>query len=149
MFPVAACSCSSTASAKNKDRLIEKLETQLDDVQRKFYGKPNEHCVDTNVELARLRTKLEHAERANVEYREQLHAQTLKASMNNSKTHASELELEKLRTRLQRRIEELEPLPELLRQVELKNQELQTRLLEQEKRLLDQSSHLAEWSVKV
>ncbi|CAF4701465.1 unnamed protein product, partial [Rotaria magnacalcarata] len=45
-----------------------------------------------------------------------------------------------MRVRLQKRLEELEPLPEYLRQAEMKNQELETRLLEQDRRLADQSS---------
>jgi uncharacterized coiled-coil protein SlyX len=78
-----------------------------------------------------------------------LHNQTLKTSINNSKTHLSEIELEKLRVRLQKRIEELEPLPELLRKTEIKNQDLQARILEQEKHLAEQSAFITELNSKV
>jgi DNA repair exonuclease SbcCD ATPase subunit len=114
-----------------------------------LYGNKNEPITDTNAEIIRLRTKVEHAERLVAEYKEQLHNQTLKTSINNSKTHLSEIELEKLRVRLQKRIEELEPLPELLRKTEMKNQDLQARILEQEKHLAEQSAFITELNSKV
>ena len=127
---------------EERDQIIEELE-------RKLYANPNQQLVDANDEIIRLRTKLEHAERLVNEYKEQLHVQTLKTSVNNSKTHVSEMELDKTRIRLQNRIEELEPLPEFLRQAELKNQELQTRLLDQEKRLIEQKNFITELTSKV
>jgi uncharacterized protein YigA (DUF484 family) len=74
------------------------------------------------------------------EYKAQLYTQTLKTSANNSKNHLSEIELDKIRTRLQRRIEELEPLPELLRQAELKNDQLAKHILELQRHLTDHST---------
>ena len=155
MFPNSSCP-PPTVVPKTKGITIEKLQAQLDDrdrqldeLERKLYGNKNEQIDDTNTEIIRLRTKLEHSERLVAEYKEQLHTQTLKASVHNSKNQLSEIELEKLRIRLQKRIEELEPLPELLRQAEMKNQELQTRILEQEKRLVEQSSYITELNSKV
>lgn len=127
---------------EHRDRLIEQLERQL-------YASPNERLVDANTELTKLRTKLEHAERLVNEYKEQLHVQSLKTSVNNSKTHHSEIEFEKIRIRLQKRLEELEPLPELLRQAELKNSDLQSRLLDQEKRISEQNNIINELNSKV
>jgi len=145
-----------TVVPKTKGITIEKLQAQLndrdhliDDLERKLYGDKKEHIIDADSEIIRLRKKLEHAERLVGEYKEQLNTQTLKTSVNNSKNHLSEIELEKLRIRLQQRIEELEPLPELLRQAEMKNHELQTGILEQEKRLVEQSAVIAELNSKV
>ena len=156
MFPRSSSSTPPAVVTKTKGLTIEKLQVQLEDrdrhideLERKLYGEKTEQLVDADTEIQRLRKKLEHSERLVTEYKEQLHAQTLKNSVNNSKSHLSELELEKMRTRLQQRIEELEPLPELLRQAEMKNQDLQTRLLEQEKRLAEQSSIIGELTSKV
>ncbi len=153
MFPL---STPPTVVAKSKGVTIEKLQAQLndrdrhiDELERKLYGEKTEQMLDADAEIVRLRKKLDHAERLVCEYKEQLHNQTLKTSVNNSKNHISELELEKMRIRLQKRIEELEPLPELLRQAEMKNQELQTRILEQEKRLVEQSAFITELNSKV
>ncbi|CAF0722614.1 unnamed protein product [Rotaria sp. Silwood1] len=155
MFPIKSCASVPTVVAKTKGMTIEKLQTQLndrdrqiDELERKLYDNKNEQIVDTNSEIIRLRTKLEHAERLVAEYKEQLHTQTLKTSIDNSKTHLSEIELEKMRVRLQKRLEELEPLPELLRQAEMKNQELETRILEQEKHLAEQSAFITELNSK-
>ncbi|CAF1282728.1 unnamed protein product [Adineta steineri] len=141
--------------AKTKGITIDKLQTQLFErdreiieLEKKLYTNKNEQIVDANSEIIRLRTKLEHAEHLVSEYKEQLHNHTLKTSINNSKTHLSEIELDKLRIRLQKRIEELEPLPELLRQAEMKNQDLQTRLHEQEKRFTEQAAFLTEFNSK-
>ena len=156
MFPMSYSPSRPSSVAKTKGLTIEKLQAQLEDrdqhiadLEQKLYGDSNEKIVDAGSEIVRLRTKLEHAERLVIEYKEQLHSQSLKTSVNNSKSHISEIELEKMRTRLQKRIEELEPLPELLRQAEMKNQELQTRLLEQEKRLMEQSQYLSDLNSKV
>ncbi|CAF4308220.1 unnamed protein product [Rotaria sp. Silwood2] len=156
MFPITSCSSAPTVVAKTKGVTIEKLQAQLndrdrqiDELERKLYNNNNnEQIVDTNSEIIRLRTKLEHAERLIAEYKEQLHTQSLKTSIDNSKTHLSEIELEKMRVRLQKRLEELEPLPELLRQAEMKNQALETRILEQEKRLVEQSAFITELDSK-
>ncbi|CAF0778111.1 unnamed protein product [Adineta ricciae] len=136
--PLPSCSSLPSLVAKTKANTIEKLQAELNDrdrhiveLEKKMYGNKNEQLVDANTEIIRLRTKLEHTERLVAEYKEQLHNQALKTSINNNKSHLSEIELDKLRYRLQKRIEELEPLPELLRQAELKNQDLQARLAEQ------------------
>ena len=156
MFPRSFSPSPPASVAKTKGLTIEKLQTQLEDrdqhiaeLEQKLYGNSSEKLVDAGSEIVRLRAKLEHAERLVIEYKEQLNSQTLKTSVNNSKSHISEIELEKMRTRLQKRIEELEPLPELLRQAEMKNQELQTRLLEQEKRLMEQSNYISDLNSKV
>jgi chromosome segregation ATPase len=130
---------------KSKAITIERLQAELYDrdhqiteLKRKLYDNKND---DTNSEIIQLRTKLEQAERLANEYKAQLHTQTLKTSANNSKNHLSEIELERIRARLQKRIEELEPLPELLKQVELKNEKLQKRINELEKRSSEQSTY--------
>ena len=153
MFPL---STPPSVVAKSKGVTIEKLQSQLnerdrqiDELERKLYSEKTEQILDADAEIIRLRKKLENAERLVTEYKEQLHNQTLKTSVNNSKSHISELELEKMRIRLQKRIEELEPLPELLRQAEMKNQELQARVIDQEKRLVDQAAIITELSSKV
>jgi uncharacterized protein (DUF342 family) len=155
MFPSSSCTPPNVVT-KTKGMTMEKLQSllndrdqQIDELGRKLYGDKSEFIDDTNSEIIRLRTKLEHAERLVGEYKEQLHNQTLRASVDNSKTHISEIELEKMRIRLQKRIEELEPLPELLRQAEMKNQELQTCILEQDKRLIEQSNFIDQLSSKV
>ncbi len=155
MFPMSSSSAP-TVVAKTKGVTIEKLQSELnnrdrhiDELERKLCGVKSEEILDADSEIIRLRKKLDHAERLVGEYKEQLHTQSLKTSVNNSKNHLSEIELEKMRIRLQKRIEELEPLPELLRQAEMKNQELQTRLLEQEKRLAEQSAFITELNSKV
>lgn len=94
---------------------------------------------DTNLELIHLRAQLERAEQSANEYKAQLHTQTLKTSASNSRNHLSEIELEKIRVRLQKRIEELEPLPELLKQVESKNDKLQKQINDLQKHVSDQS----------
>jgi chromosome segregation ATPase len=153
MFPL---STPPSVVTKSKGVTIEKLQAQLndrdrqiDELERKLYGEKAEQILDADAEIIRLRKKLENAERLVSEYKEQLHNQTLKTSVNNSKSHISELELEKMRIRLQKRIEELEPLPELLRQAEMKNQELQTRIIDQEKRLAEQAAFITELNSKV
>jgi chromosome segregation ATPase len=133
---------------KSKAITVERLQAELYDrdhqiieLKRKLYDNKNEQTDDTNSEIIQLRTKLEQAERLANEYKAQLHTQTLKTSANNSKNHLSEIELERIRARLQKRIEELEPLPELLKQVELKNEKLQKRINELEKRSSEQSTY--------
>ncbi|CAF0786144.1 unnamed protein product [Adineta ricciae] len=132
---------SSTASDAHNAITIEKLQADLrsrdheiDALKQKFYENKNEQTDEINPEVIQLRAKLEQAERLVDEYRAQLHTETLKTSANNSKNHLSELELERTRARLQRRIEELEPLPALLKQVELKNDKLQQHIQDLEKR---------------
>ncbi|CAF5202945.1 unnamed protein product, partial [Rotaria magnacalcarata] len=156
MFPNVSSSTAPAVVAKTKGLTVEKLQAQLmdrdrqiEELEREIYADPNELLVDAQSEIVRLRTKLEHAERLVGEYKEQLHTQTLKASVDNSKTHLSEIDFEKMRVRLQKRLEELEPLPEYLRQAEMKNQELETRLLEQDRRLADQSSLIHELTSKM
>jgi len=133
---------------KNKAITVERLQAELYDrdheiteLKRKLYENKNEQTDDSNSEIIQLRTKLEQAERLAHEYKAQLHTQTLKTSANNSKNHLSEIELERIRARLQKRIEELEPLPELLKQVELKNEKLQKHINELEKRSSEQSTY--------
>ena len=156
MFPISSRCSLPNVVTKTKGMTIEKLQEQLndrdhkiDELEKTIGVSRNEQIVDTNLEVTRLRTRLDHAERLVAEYKEQLYTQTLKTSADNSKAHLSEIELEKMRIRLQKRIEELEPLPELLRQTEMKNQELQTRILEQEKRLAEQAAFISELNSKV
>ena len=59
---------------------------------------------------------------------------------NPSQNHLSELDLAEKRSRLQKQIETLEPLPELLKQAEVKNERLQERIDHLEKRLADRSA---------
>jgi uncharacterized protein (DUF2267 family) len=126
--------CSSPVNL-SRAATIERLQAELNDrdhqineLKKRLYDQP----IDgTNSEIIHLRTQLEQAEQLANEYKAQLHTQTLKTSANNSRNHLSEIELEKIRARLQKRIEELEPLPELLKQAELKNEKLQKRLSEQ------------------
>ena len=59
---------------------------------------------------------------------------------NPSQNHLSELDLAEKRSRLQKQIEKLEPLPELLKQAEVKNERLQERIDHLEKRLADRSA---------
>lgn len=126
---------------------IERLQAELDNrddeisqLRKRVHENKNNPTDDTNMELVHLRTQLERAEQLANEYKAQLHTQTLKTSANNSRNHLSEIELEKIRTRLQKRIEELEPLPELLKQAEAKNEKLQKQINELHKRSSDQST---------
>lgn len=151
MFPT-----SPSVVAKTKGLTVEKLQLQLNErdrqienLERQLYGEKTSELLDADTEIIRLRKKLEHTERLVNEYKEQLHTQTLKTSVNNSKNQLSEIELEKMRIRLQKRIEELEPLPELLREAEMKNHELQTCILEHEKRLTEQSAIINDLSSKI
>lgn len=141
MYSISVRPSSSTASDAHSAITIEKLQADLhsrdheiDALKKKFFENKNEQTDETNPEVIQLRAKLEQAERLVDEYRAQLHTEALKTSANNSKNHLSELELERTRTRLQRRIEELEPLPALLKQVELKNDKLQQHIQDLEKR---------------
>jgi len=132
---------SSNSSSKNivtKTISNERLQAELNDrdhqineLKKKLYDSKTNQTDELNSEIIFLRTKLEQAEHLANEYKAQLHTQTLKTSANNSRNHLSEIELEKIRVRLQKRIEELEPLPELLKQAELKNEKLQKLLSEQ------------------
>ena len=138
---------------KKKAITVERLQAelydrdhQINELKRKLYENKNEQTDDTNSEVIQLRTKLEQAERLANEYKAQLHTETLKSSANNSKNHLSEIELERIRARLQKRIEELEPLPELLKQVELKNEKLQKHINELEKRSSGQSAFVNQTS---
>ena len=54
-----------------------------------------------------------------------------------------------MRVRLQKRIEELEPLPELLRQAEIRNQDLQNQLLDKDKRLMEHAAMISDLTSKV
>lgn len=87
---------------------------------------------DTGGEIQHWKTRAEEAERLANEYKAQLHTETLKSSANNSRNHLSQLDLEEKRTRLQKRIDDLENLPELLKQEEMKNDKLQKRIRELE-----------------
>lgn len=132
--------------AKTRTVTIERLQAELDDrddeiarLKKALHGNRTDQTDDTNLELIHLRTQLERAEQSASEYKAQLHTQTLKTSANNSRNHLSEIELEKIRVRLQKRIEELEPLPELLKQAESKNDKLQKQVNDMHKRPSDQS----------
>jgi chromosome segregation ATPase len=147
MFSTPTSSSSLHVVPKTKAITIERLQAELDDrdhqineLRKQLYDKKTEQPADTNSEIVYLRTKLEQAEHLANEYKAQLHTQTLKTSANNSRNHLSEIELEKIRARLQKRIEELEPLPELLKQAELKNKKLQQHNDELQKRLSEQST---------
>lgn len=87
---------------------------------------------DTAGEIERWKVRAEEAERLANEYKAQLHTETLKGSASNSRNHLSQLDLEDKRTRLQKRIDDLENLPELLKQEEMKNEKLQKRIRELE-----------------
>ncbi len=126
---------------------IERLQAELNDrdyriieLKKRLHDNQNGPIDGTNSEMIHLRTQLEQAEQLANEYKAQLHTQTLKTSANNSRNHLSEIELEKIRARLQKRIEELEPLPELLKQAELKNERLQKQNNELQKHLSEQST---------
>ncbi|XP_078603530.1 outer dense fiber protein 2-like isoform X2 [Branchiostoma floridae x Branchiostoma japonicum] len=58
-------------------------------------------------------------------------------------------ELERVRTRLQQRLAELEPLPELLRESEIKIQDMTDRINAYEKRALEHTKLITELTVKV
>ncbi|UJR22841.1 hypothetical protein I4U23_025871 [Adineta vaga] len=141
MHSTPSCSILSIIPTENKAITIETLQADLNDrdhqigvLNRKLYENKNEQTDnETNSEVLQLRARLEQAERLANDYKAQLHTEVLKTSANNSKNHLSELELERTRARLQKRIEELEPLPELLKQIELKNGKLQKRVHELEK----------------
>jgi chromosome segregation ATPase len=126
---------------------VERFQAELNDrdyqiieLKKRLCDNQNQPIDGTNSEIIHLRAQLEQAEKLANEYKAQLHTQTLKTSANNSRNHLSEIELEKIRARLQKRIEELEPLPELLKQAESKNDKLQKQNNELQKRLADQST---------
>jgi chromosome segregation ATPase len=138
MFSNSSSSSSKNVVAKTKTIKNNGLQAELKDrnhqineLKKTLYNNKTNQTDEMNPEIIFLRTKLEQAEHLANEYKAQLHTQTLKTSANNSRNHLSEIELEKIRVRLQKRIEELEPLPELLKQAELKNEKLQKRLSEQ------------------
>jgi hypothetical protein len=118
----------------------------MSEIKRKLHDDKNEQTDDPNAEILRLRTKLEQAEQIANEYKAQLHTQTLKTSANNSRNHLSEVELEKVRVRLQKRIEELEPIPELLKHAEVKNEKLEKHINDLEKHLSEQSTYRVQTS---
>ena len=131
------------ARATTIDRLQAELndrDYQILELKKRLSDSQNEPIDGTNSEIIRLRAQLEQVEQLANEYKAQLHTQTLKTSANNSRNHLSEIELEKIRARLQKRIEELEPLPELLKQAEIKNEKLQKQNNDLQKRLADQST---------
>lgn len=109
-------------------------------MKKKLYENKREPSDAINSEILFLRTKLEQAEHVANEYKAQLHTQTLKTSATSSRSHLSEIELEKIRTRLHKRIEELEPIPDLLKKEEQKNERLQQENNELRKRLNEQSN---------
>ncbi|CAF3199092.1 unnamed protein product [Rotaria socialis] len=125
------------AELNDRDDLINELKTKLDDNSDSGTG-------DLKLENIRLKEKLEQTEQLLNECRAQLHTRTLQASAHNSKNHLSEVELEKVRSRLQKRIEELDPLPELLKQAEVEKEKLQQDIDELRKRLPLQSNFLAQ-----
>ncbi|CAF1536200.1 unnamed protein product [Adineta steineri] len=132
--------------SKKKAITVEKLQAelynrdhQINELKQKLGDNKSEQTDDPNSEILQLRAKLQQAELVISEYKAQLHTETLKTSANNSKNHLSEIELERIRARLQKRIEELEPLPDLLKQVESKNEKLQKHIHELEKRFSGQS----------
>ena len=87
---------------------------------------------DTSGEIQHWKTRAEEAERLVAECKAQLNTETLKSSANNSRHHLSQLDLEEKRTRLQKRIDDLENLPELLKKEEMKNENLQKKIRELE-----------------
>ena len=94
-------------------------------------------------ELEQWKTRAEQAERTVNEYKADLHTETLKSSANNSRNHLSQLDLEEKRSRLQKRIDDLEGLPKLLKKEETKNEELAKRIgeLEEDNRRLRKDVH--------
>ncbi|CAF0777109.1 unnamed protein product [Adineta steineri] len=146
MFSTSSCSSPLNVVSKKKAITVEKLQAelynrdhQINELKQKLGDNKSEQTDDPNSEILQLRAKLQQAELVISEYKAQLHTETLKTSANNSKNHLSEIELERIRARLQKRIEELEPLPDLLKQVESKNEKLQKHIHELEKRFSGQS----------
>ncbi|KAK7095106.1 outer dense fiber protein 2-like isoform X3 [Littorina saxatilis] len=62
--------------------------------------------------------------------------------------HSSEVELEKVKTRLHQRLQELEPLPDLLRTTELRLHEANEKLLAYERRNTENTKLIAELTAK-
>ncbi|XP_013420317.1 outer dense fiber protein 2 [Lingula anatina] len=114
----------------------------------------------TEEEVAALRTNIKQYEVMTEDYRAQANkSQREKDEMSfrldeqEKETRrvqkGGEMELERVKMRLQQRLEELEPLPELLKTTELKLQDAQERLLVYERKNTDNTKLIAELTVKV
>ena len=118
----------------DRDRPIRQLQKTIDDNSKL-------NSIDnTNEQIIDLKSKLEQAERLANEYKAQLNSELLKNSAHNSRNHLSQIDYEEKRARLQKRLEELEPLPELLKQSEQKQERLQKLVRDLEKRLENSSA---------
>lgn len=142
---------SSNIANKTKAITVERLQSELDDrdneiydLRTKLHDKSTEEIDSLKAENILLKAKLEQTEHLLSDCRAQLHTQTLHVSATNSKNHLSEIELEKVRSRLLKRIEELDPLPELLKQAEAEKEKLQTDIDELRKRVPLQSNLLTQ-----
>ena len=130
----------------------DKLRLSLTSVEDKLHQSENE--------LSHLRTQVGHYENLIEEYRGQLDKSRREADetfteLTVTKKEAtraqvtSECDMEKVKARMQSRLQELEPLPEMLKSAELKLQDSKEQLQSAEKRNLENTKLIAELTSKV
>ncbi|XP_041370937.1 outer dense fiber protein 2-like isoform X1 [Gigantopelta aegis] len=114
----------------------------------------------TEEEMVELRKNLKQYEKITEEYKDQMNKSRreaddtivrleVKHQENGRLQHDSEVELELVKVRLQQRLQELEPLPELLRATELKLQCCNDQLLGYERKNTENTKLIAEFTAKV
>ncbi|XP_076436219.1 outer dense fiber protein 2-like isoform X3 [Babylonia areolata] len=125
------------------DRVENNSKSQVETLTARLHEKASEL---TSVKLENERLKMDRSRREADESMVMLEEQQKEASRLH---HTSEMELEKVKVRLHQRLQELEPLPELLRTTELRLHEANEKLLQYERRNSDNTKLIAELTAKV
>ncbi|XP_067661878.1 outer dense fiber protein 2-like isoform X4 [Haliotis asinina] len=130
----------------------ERLKSSIANIESKFQL--------AEEEMLQLRNNLRQSEKLTDDYRDQLNRSRREADEisvhldakekeNGRLQQEGELELEKVKLRLNQRLMELEPLPELLRTTEFKLQDATDQLLAYERKNTDNTKLIAELMAKV
>ncbi|XP_071097456.1 outer dense fiber protein 2-like isoform X2 [Haliotis cracherodii] len=152
-----------TSEVSNLKLENERLKSSIANIESKFQL--------AEEEMLQLRNNLRHSEKLTDDYRDQSsgYSRSVATRLNRSRREADEisvhlevkekengrlqqegeLELEKVKLRLNQRLQELEPLPELLRTTEFKLQDATDQLLAYERKNTDNTKLIAELTAKV
>ncbi|XP_076436220.1 outer dense fiber protein 2-like isoform X4 [Babylonia areolata] len=150
-----------TLTARLHEKASELTSVKLENERLKSTAAAMETRLKTlDEEATHLRSNLKHSEQLVEEYKGQMDRSRREADESmvmleeqqkeaSRLHHTSEMELEKVKVRLHQRLQELEPLPELLRTTELRLHEANEKLLQYERRNSDNTKLIAELTAKV
>ncbi|CAH1272525.1 ODF2L [Branchiostoma lanceolatum] len=160
----------------NTDTLTERVQRQANEVAslkidnerlQNQVSTMEDKLITSQTDVTQLKSSVRQYENLVTEYKQQPHGAHRKMNASQREAESAHVrlertelertrlqeesteELERVRTRLQQRLAELEPLPELLRESEIKIQDMTDRINAYEKRALDHTKLITELTVKV